>query len=106
MGRGIAARVKRAYLPTIFLIVLALLYVLLSDFSFTPVVFLSILLLIILASKKRIISGTIDLFMGVAYDRWNHYWCAVLALHRYWGIQSAGFPSSASPFYFLFLISF
>lgn len=53
MGRGIAARVKRAYLPTIFLIVLALLYVLLSDFSFTPVVFLSILLLIILASKTN-----------------------------------------------------
>ncbi len=54
MGRGIAARVKRAYLPTIFLIVLALLYVLLSDFSFTPVVFLSILLLIILASKNEL----------------------------------------------------
>ncbi|MGE9641759.1 hypothetical protein ACQP3J_32490, partial [Escherichia coli] len=52
MGRGIAARVKRAYLPTIFLIALALFYVLLSDFSFTPVIFLSILLLIILASKN------------------------------------------------------
>ncbi|HIB1905134.1 TPA: bifunctional lysylphosphatidylglycerol flippase/synthetase MprF [Enterococcus faecium] len=54
MGRGIAARVKRAYLPTIFLIALALFYVLLSDFSFTPVIFLSILLLIILASKNEL----------------------------------------------------
>ncbi len=54
MGRGIAARVKRAYLPTIFLIALALFYVLLSDFSFTPVIFLSILFLIILASKNEL----------------------------------------------------
>lgn len=54
MGRGIAARVKRAYSPTIILIVLALLYVLLSDFSFTAAIFLTILLLIIIASKNEL----------------------------------------------------
>ena len=41
--------------------------------------------------------------MGVAYDRWNHYWCTVLALHRYWGIQSAGFPHRRHHFISFFL---
>ncbi len=54
MGRGISARVKRAYLPTIILIVLALLYVLLGDFSITAAVFLSLLLLVILFSKNEL----------------------------------------------------
>lgn len=54
MGRGIAARVEQAYLPTIFLIVLVLLYVLLGGSGFTSMAFLSILLLTIFAPKDEL----------------------------------------------------
>ncbi|MGM9903055.1 bifunctional lysylphosphatidylglycerol flippase/synthetase MprF [Enterococcus hirae] len=54
MGRGIAARVKRAYQPTIVLIVLALLYVGINDLSITAIIFLLILLLIVIASRNEL----------------------------------------------------
>lgn len=54
MGRGIAARVKRAYFPTIVLILLALTYILVIDFSITGILFLSLLLLIIIGSKNEL----------------------------------------------------
>ncbi|MEG7327943.1 hypothetical protein V6C28_14615, partial [Enterococcus faecium] len=54
MGRAMAARVKRAYWPTIGLILLSLIYVGITDLSLTAVVFLTILLLIIVASKNEL----------------------------------------------------
>ena len=54
MGRGIAARVKRAYWPTIALIFLAASYVTIIDFSFTAAIFLLLLLLIVIASKNEL----------------------------------------------------
>src|SRR5699024_11952581 len=50
MGRAMTARVKRAYWPTIGLILLSLIYVGITDLSLTAVVFITILLLIIVAS--------------------------------------------------------
>ncbi|MGX7172789.1 bifunctional lysylphosphatidylglycerol flippase/synthetase MprF [Enterococcus ratti] len=54
MGRGIAARVKRAYWPTISLIFLACAYVTIIDFSITAIIFLLVLLLIVFASKNEL----------------------------------------------------
>ncbi|ASZ08689.1 bifunctional lysylphosphatidylglycerol flippase/synthetase MprF [Enterococcus thailandicus] len=54
MGRGIAARVTRAYLPTIIIVGLALLYVILGDFTLTGSIFLTLLLVIIIASKNEL----------------------------------------------------
>lgn len=53
-GRGIAARVKRAYLPTIGLILITLLYTFLKDFSWGVSIFLSLLLVIIIFSKREL----------------------------------------------------
>ncbi|KAF1301064.1 bifunctional lysylphosphatidylglycerol flippase/synthetase MprF [Enterococcus saccharolyticus] len=55
MGRGIAARVKRAYWPTILIISIAILYSFMIDFSLITILFLSILLLIIIVSKSELI---------------------------------------------------
>lgn len=54
MGRGIAARVKRSYWPKIILIFLASIYVTITDFSLTAVIFLLLLLLIVIASKSEL----------------------------------------------------
>lgn len=54
MGRGIAARVKRAYLPTIGLILITLVYTFFKDFSWGVIVFLSLLLVIIIFSKREL----------------------------------------------------
>ncbi|MBO0441712.1 bifunctional lysylphosphatidylglycerol flippase/synthetase MprF [Candidatus Enterococcus ikei] len=53
-GRGIAARVKRAYLPTIGLILVTLLYTFIIDFSWGVIIFLSLLLIIIIFSKREL----------------------------------------------------
>ncbi|WP_086313016.1 phosphatidylglycerol lysyltransferase [Enterococcus sp. 7F3_DIV0205] len=54
MGRGIAARVKRAYLPTIGLILITLVYTFIKDFSWGVIIFLSLLLVIIVFSKREL----------------------------------------------------
>lgn len=54
MGRGIAARVKRAYWPTIVLIFLAVAYVAITNFSLSAGIFLLLLLLIVIASKNEL----------------------------------------------------
>lgn len=51
-GRGIAARVKRAYLPTIGLIIVTLIYTFIIDFSWGVIIFLALLLVIIVFSKE------------------------------------------------------
>ncbi|WP_348923125.1 bifunctional lysylphosphatidylglycerol flippase/synthetase MprF [Enterococcus rotai] len=53
-GRGIAARVKRAYLPTIGLILVTLIYTFIKDFSWGVIIFLTFLLVIIVFSKKEL----------------------------------------------------
>lgn len=54
MGRGIAARVKRVYWPTIFLILVSLIYVGLNDLSTTGIIFLLLLLGIVIASRNEL----------------------------------------------------
>lgn len=54
MGRAIASRVKRAYFPTIILIVAAIIYTILIDFSLVAITFLSLILLITLLSKTEL----------------------------------------------------
>ncbi|WP_375179418.1 bifunctional lysylphosphatidylglycerol flippase/synthetase MprF [Enterococcus rotai] len=53
-GRGIAARVKRAYLPTIGLILVTLIYTFIKDFSWGVIIFLTFLLVIIVFSKREL----------------------------------------------------
>ncbi|MGM0217115.1 bifunctional lysylphosphatidylglycerol flippase/synthetase MprF [Enterococcus sp. AZ126] len=54
MGRGIAARVKRAYLPTIALILITLIYTFIKDFSWGIILFLTLLLIIVIFSKGEL----------------------------------------------------
>lgn len=54
MGRGISAQVKRAYIPTISLIVVTLLYTFVKDFSWGVILYLIFLLLIIIFSKNQL----------------------------------------------------
>ncbi|MGX7148761.1 bifunctional lysylphosphatidylglycerol flippase/synthetase MprF [Enterococcus ureasiticus] len=54
MGRGVAARVKRAYLPTIGLILITLIYTFIKDFSWGIIIFLGFLLIIIVFSKREL----------------------------------------------------
>ena len=54
MGRGISAQVKRAYIPTISLIVITLLYTFVKDFSWGVILYLIFLLLIIIFSKNQL----------------------------------------------------
>ncbi|ALS00709.1 hypothetical protein ATZ33_04780 [Enterococcus silesiacus] len=53
-GRGIAARVKRAYLPTIGLILVTLGYTFVKDFSWGILIFLCLLLVIVIFSKREL----------------------------------------------------
>ncbi|MGX7243419.1 bifunctional lysylphosphatidylglycerol flippase/synthetase MprF [Enterococcus quebecensis] len=55
MGRGIAARVKRVYLPTIGLILVTLIYTFIKDFSWGVIIFLSLLLVIVVFSKGELV---------------------------------------------------
>lgn len=54
MGRGIAARVKRAYLPTILLLAIAILYTFFFDFSLIALFVLSIMLIMIVVSRTEL----------------------------------------------------
>ncbi|MGL4697292.1 bifunctional lysylphosphatidylglycerol flippase/synthetase MprF [Enterococcus larvae] len=54
MGRGIAAKVTRAYIPTIGLILLTLAYTLFKDLSWSVIIILAILLLFVIFSKKEL----------------------------------------------------
>lgn len=54
MGRGIAARVKRAYWPTIALLVIAILYTFIFDFSLIALFILSIMLVMIIVSRTEL----------------------------------------------------
>lgn len=53
-GRGVAARVSRAYWPTIFLLVIALIYSIAVDFSLLAVIFLVFLLFAVIISKTEL----------------------------------------------------
>lgn len=54
MGRGIAAKVTRAYIPTIGLIVLTLAYTIFKDLSWSVIIVLAILLIFVVFSKKEL----------------------------------------------------
>lgn len=54
MGRGIAARVARAYLPTIGLLLLTLAYTVFKDMSWSVVILLTLLLIFVIFSKKEL----------------------------------------------------
>lgn len=53
-GRGISARVKRAYIPTIGLVTLTFLYAILAGFRFSTGIFLALLLLFVIFSKNEL----------------------------------------------------
>lgn len=54
MGRGISAQVKRAYIPTISLLAITLLYTFIKDFNWGVILYLVFLLLIIIFSKNQL----------------------------------------------------
>ncbi len=54
MGRGIAARVKRAYWPTIALLIVAILYTFFFDFSMVALFVLGIMLIMIVVSRTEL----------------------------------------------------
>lgn len=54
MGRGMAARVKKAYVPTLLLLFVAIIYSLFRDFSLVPVIFLCLLLFFTFISKGEL----------------------------------------------------
>lgn len=54
MGRGISARVKRTYIPTIVLFVVTLIYSFSQDFSWGAIIFLTILLIIVIFSRDEL----------------------------------------------------
>lgn len=54
MGRGITSRVKRAYIPTIVLLVLAMIYLYLIELRVGAIIFLAILLLMIVVSRSEL----------------------------------------------------
>ncbi|MDT2613744.1 bifunctional lysylphosphatidylglycerol flippase/synthetase MprF [Enterococcus dongliensis] len=53
-GRGISARVKRAYIPTIILVTLTFVYSLLAGFRISTGIFLALLLLFVIFSKNEL----------------------------------------------------
>ncbi|MDT2596061.1 bifunctional lysylphosphatidylglycerol flippase/synthetase MprF [Enterococcus dongliensis] len=53
-GRGISARVKRAYIPTITLVTLTFVYSLLAGFRISTGIFLALLLLFVIFSKNEL----------------------------------------------------
>jgi phosphatidylglycerol lysyltransferase len=54
MGRGISARVQRAYIPTIILFLITLIYSFIQDFNWGAIIFLLLLLLSIVFSKDEL----------------------------------------------------
>lgn len=54
LGRGIAARVKRAYWPTIIMLLLAIIYSFIVEFSVVTLIFLTLLLMMIVLSKSEL----------------------------------------------------
>ncbi|MGX7204372.1 bifunctional lysylphosphatidylglycerol flippase/synthetase MprF [Enterococcus pingfangensis] len=53
-GRGIAARVKRAYVPTVIIVALTFLYAILAGFRISTGIFLVLLLLFVIFSKNEL----------------------------------------------------
>lgn len=53
-GRGISARVKRAYVPTILIVALTFLYSILAGFRISTGIFLALLLLFVIFSKNEL----------------------------------------------------
>lgn len=53
-GRGIAARVKRAYVPTVIIVALTFLYAILAGFRISTGIFLILLLLFVIFSKNEL----------------------------------------------------
>lgn len=106
MGRGIAARVKRAYLPTIGLIALTLLYTFAKDFNWGIILFLLILLIIVIFSKQELfreqlvyswemvtIDGIIFLTLTIFYIVIGVYNLPTFPHHRHHFIEFFLFPS-------------
>lgn len=54
MGRGISARVKKIFVPTIVMLVISILFTLFKEFSWGIILFLALLLLFVLFSKKEL----------------------------------------------------
>lgn len=106
MGRGIAARVKRAYLPTIGLIVITLVYTFIKDFSWGVIVFLGLLLIIIIFSKRELfreqlvyswemitVDGIIFLALTILYVVIGVYNLPTFPHHKHHFISFFFFPS-------------
>lgn len=105
-GRGIAARVKRAYFPTIGLIVITLGYTFMKDFSWGVILFLSLLLLIIVFSKRQLyreqlvyswemitVDGVIFLTLTILYIVIGVYNLPAFPHHKHKFISFFLFPS-------------
>jgi phosphatidylglycerol lysyltransferase len=105
-GRGIAARVKRAYLPTIGLIVITLVYTFVKDFSWGVSFFLGLLLVIIVFSKRQLyreqlvyswemvtIDGAIFLALTILYIVIGVYNLPTFPHHKHRFISFFLFPS-------------
>lgn len=54
MGRGMAARVKRAYWPTIILLIVTIFYAFITDFSLFTVSYFVLLLILVIVSKSEL----------------------------------------------------
>lgn len=105
-GRGIAARVKRAYLPTIGLIIVTLIYTFIIDFSWGVIIFLALLLVIIVFSKRELfreqlvyswemvtIDGFIFLALTLLYIVIGVYNLPTFPHHKHHFIEFFFFPS-------------
>jgi phosphatidylglycerol lysyltransferase len=105
-GRGIAAKVKRAYWPTLALLTITLAYTFLKDFSWGVLVFLSLLLLIMIFSKKELfreqlvyswemvtVDGGIFILLTVLYIVIGVYNLPTFPHHKHHFISFFLFPS-------------
>lgn len=106
MGRGISARVKRAYIPTISLLSITLLYTFIKDFSWGVIFYLMFLLLIVIFSKNQLyreqlvyswekmtIDGTIFSILTLLYIVIGVYNLPTFPHHRHTFNQFFLFPS-------------
>ncbi|MEI5995612.1 hypothetical protein A5880_003203 [Enterococcus sp. 4G2_DIV0659] len=105
-GRGIAARVKRAYWPTIGLILATLIYTFIKDFSWGVILFLTLLLIIVIFSKGELfreqlvyswemvtVDGLIFLALTVLYIVIGVYNLPTFPHHKHRFISFFLFPS-------------
>lgn len=106
MGRGISARVEKAYWPSITLIIITLLYTLLKDFSWGIIFYLIFLLIIIIFSKSQLyrkqlvyswemitIDGIIFSFLAICYLIIGLYNLPTFPHHHHKVIDFFLFPS-------------